>query len=93
MAKRANEWAASGAERRITAAYGHAISLGAFRTVLGVGVDEAGSISGARALGGSSTLRLGGLSGRQLTGPVAEGPEVGLRSSAASSRHQAELGV
>ena len=47
---------------------------------------------GARALGGSSTWRLGGLSGRQLTGPVAEAPEVDLRSSAAS-RHQAELGV
>ena len=47
---------------------------------------------GARALGGSSTWRRGGLSGRQLTGPVAEAPEVNLRSSAAS-RHQAELGV
>ena len=47
---------------------------------------------GARALGGSSTWRRGGLSGRQLTGPVAEAPEVDLRSSAAS-RHQAELGV
>ena len=47
---------------------------------------------GACALGGSSTWRLGGLSGRQLTGPVAEAPEVDLRSSAAS-RHQAELGV
>ena len=42
---------------------------------------------GARELGGSSTWwRLGGLSGRQLTGPVAEAPEVDLRSSAAS-RH------
>ena len=49
--------------------------------------------SARRALGGSSTWRLGGLSGRQLTaGPVAEAPEVDLRSSAAS-RHQAELGV
>ena len=47
---------------------------------------------GARALGGSSTGRLGGLSGRQLTGPVAEASEVNLRSSA-NSRHQAELGV
>ena len=47
---------------------------------------------GARALGGSSTWRLGGLSGRQLTGPVAKAPEVDLRSSAAS-RDQAELGV
>ena len=47
---------------------------------------------GVRALGGSSARRLGGLTGRQLTGPVAEAPEVDLRSSAAS-RHQAELGV
>ena len=46
---------------------------------------------GARALGGSSTWRRGGLSGRQLTGPVAKAPEVDLRSSAAS-RHKAELG-
>ena len=46
---------------------------------------------GDRALGGSSTWRLGGLSGRQLTGPVEEAPEVDLRLSAAS-RHQAELG-
>ena len=47
--------------------------------------------SGARALGGSSTRRLGGLTDRQLTGPVAEAPEVNLRSSAAS-HHQAKLG-
>ena len=40
MAKRVHEWATSGAETRNTAAYGHAISLGAFRTALGVGVDE-----------------------------------------------------
>ncbi len=90
------EWATRGDERRNTAAHGHAISLGAFRTALGVGVGEAGSVvswrSRARALGGSSTWRRGGLSGRQLTGPVAEVPEVNLRSSAAS-RHQAELGV
>ena len=45
-----------------------------------------------RALVGSSARLLGGLTGRQLTGPVAEAPEVDLRSSAAS-RHQAELGV
>ena len=37
--------ATRGGERRNAAAYGHAISLGAFRTILGVGVDEAGSIS------------------------------------------------
>ena len=30
-------------------AYGHGTSLGVFRVALGVGVDEAGSISGARA--------------------------------------------
>ena len=88
-----HEWATRGAERRNTAAYGHAISLGAFRTVLGVGVwMRRARFPGARALGGSSTWRLGGLPGRQLTGPVAEAPEVDLRSSAAS-RHQAELGV
>ena len=46
MAKRAHEWATSGAERRNLAAYGHAIIFaGCFRTVLGVGVDEAGSVS------------------------------------------------
>ena len=70
--------------------YGHGISLGVFRMVLGVGVDEAGSISGARALGGSSPMRLGGLAGCQLTGPVAETPDVDLRRSAAS-HHQAGL--
>ena len=80
-----------------TAAYGHAISLGAFRTALGVGVDEAGSVSWrscscTRRLVDLATWRLGGLSGRQLTGPVAGAPEVDLRSSAAS-RHQAEVGV
>ena len=31
---------------------------------------------GVGALGGSSARRLGGLTGRQLTGPVAEAPEV-----------------
>ena len=45
---------------------------------------------GARALGGSATWRLGGLSGRQLTGPVAEAPEVDLRRSARSD-HETEL--
>ena len=39
---------------------------------------------GIRALGGSSARRLGGLTGRQLTGPVAEAPEVNLRRSARS---------
>ena len=47
--------------------------------------------SGARALGGSSPMRLGGLVGCQLTGPVAETPDVDLRLTAAS-HHQAELG-
>ena len=45
---------------------------------------------GARALGGSSTWRLGGLTGRQLTGLVAEAPEVNLRRSARSD-HETEL--
>ena len=37
---------------------------------------------GVRALGGSSARRLGGLTGRQLTGPVAEAPEVNLHRGA-----------
>ena len=45
---------------------------------------------GVRALGGSSARRLGGLTGRQLTGPVAEAPEVNLRRSARSD-HATEL--
>ena len=45
---------------------------------------------GVRALGGSSARRLGGLTGRQLTGPVAEAPEVNLRRSARSD-HETEL--
>ena len=45
---------------------------------------------GVRALGGSSVRRLGGLTGRQLTGPVAEAPEVNLRRSARSD-HETEL--
>ena len=45
---------------------------------------------GVRALGGSSARRLGGLTGRQLTGPVAEAPEVDLRRSARSD-HETEL--
>ena len=67
-----------------------------FELSLGLVWTRRARFPGARALGGSSTWRLGGLSGRQLTGPVAdvvaEAPEVDLRSSAAS-RHQAELGV
>ena len=47
---------------------------------------------GARALGGSSTWRLGGLSGRQLTGPVAEAPDVDLRRTT-RSRHQTQPGA
>ena len=69
MAKRAHEWAASGAERRNTAAYGHTISLSAFRTVLGVGVDEAGSIFWR-----SRTRRLVDLAARRLVGPSAHRP-------------------
>ena len=64
------------------------ISLVAFRTVLGVYVEEAGSISWRSRtwrLVDSAARRPGGLTGRQLTGPVAEAPEeVNLRSSAAS---------
>ena len=63
------EWATRGDERRNTAAYGHAISLGAFRTVLGVGVDEAGSISWR-----SCTRRLVDLAARRLVGPSAHRP-------------------
>ena len=63
------EWATRGDERRNTAAYGHAISLGAFRTVLGVGVDEAGSISWR-----SRTRRLVNLAARRLVGPSAHRP-------------------
>ena len=39
------EWATRGDERRNTAAHGHGISLGTFRTALVLGVDEAGSVS------------------------------------------------
>ena len=63
------EWATRGDERRNTAVYGHAISLGAFRTVLGVGVDEAGSISWR-----SCTRRLVNLAARRLVGPSAHRP-------------------
>ena len=51
-----------------TAAHGHGISLGAFRTALVLGVDEAGSVSWrsrARRLVGSSARRLGGLTGQE----------------------------
>ena len=62
--------------------------------LLGVGVDEADSISWRlrnRWLVDLAARRLVGPF--QLTGPVAEAPEeVDLRSSAAS-RHQADLGV
>ena len=47
-------------------------------------------LPGVRALGGSSARRLCGLTGRQLTGPVAEAPEVNLRRSARSD-HETEL--
>ena len=45
---------------------------------------------GVRALGGSSARRLGGLTGRQLTGPAAEAPGVNFRRSARSD-HVTEL--
>ena len=41
---------------------------------------------GIRALGGSSARRLGGLTGRQLTGPEAEAPEVNVHRSARSDQ-------
>ena len=52
------EWATRGDERRKTAAHGHGISLGAFRTPLVLGVDERVRFPGVRALGGSSARRL-----------------------------------
>ena len=58
---------------------------------LGVGVDEAGSIFRRARARRPSPMRLGGLAGCQLTGPVAETPDVDLRRTAAS-HHQAELG-
>ena len=69
------ECATRGDERRNRAAHGHGISLGVFRTALVLGVGEAGSVSWrsrARRLVGSG--RLGGLTGRQLTGPVRQRP-------------------
>ena len=85
------EWATRGDERRNAVAHGHGISLGAFRTPLVLGVDERVRFPGVRALGGSSARRLvGGLTGRQLTGPGAEALEVNLRQSARSD-HETEL--
>ena len=58
------------------------ILLGAFIMGVVVRMGEAGLVSwfpGARALGGSSTRRLGGLTGLQLTGTVAEAPDLHLR--------------
>ena len=69
MAKCIHAWATSGAKRRNTAAYGHVISLGTFRTALGVGVDEAGSASWR-----SCTRRLVDLAARRLVGPSAHRP-------------------
>ena len=95
MARHVCEWATRGGERRNTAAYDKDISLGVRRTVLGVSVNDAGSIYVARALGGGSSL-LGssaGSAGCQLTGPEREEtPDVDLRRSAAS-HHQTELGA
>ena len=61
------EWATRGDERRNTAAHGHGISLGAFRTSLVLGVDERVRFPGFRALGGSSARRLGGLAGPAIS--------------------------
>ena len=44
MARHVCEWATRGGERRNTAACDNGISLGVFRTVLGVSVNDAGSI-------------------------------------------------
>ena len=97
MAKRQafTEWATRGDERRNTATHGHGISLGAFRTALVLGNlcsawTRRVRFPGVRALGGSSARRLGGLTGRQLTGPVVDAPEVNLRQSAQSD-HKTEL--
>ena len=60
------EWATRGDGRRNTAAHGHGISLGAFRTALVLGVDEAGSVSWR-----SRARRLGGSAARRLDGPSA----------------------
>ena len=55
------EWATRGDERRNTAAHGHGISLGAFRTALVLGMDERRvRFPGVRTLGGSAARRLGG---------------------------------
>ena len=63
------EWATRGDERRNTAAHGHGISLGAFRTALVLGVDEAGSVSWR-----SRARRLVGSAARRLDGPSAHRP-------------------
>ena len=55
------EWATRGDERRNTAAHGHGISLGAFRTSLVLGVDEAGSVSWRSRARRLVARRLGGL--------------------------------
>ena len=44
MARHVCEWATRGGERRNTAAYDKGISLGVCRTILGVSVNDAGSI-------------------------------------------------
>ena len=53
------EWATRGDEKRNTAAHGHGISLGAFRTALVFRVDEAGGF-GFLAFARSAARRLGG---------------------------------
>jgi hypothetical protein len=85
------EWATRGDERRNTVAHGAMT----FRWVrlerpLCSAWTRRVRFPGVRALGGSSARRLGGLTGRQLTGPVAEAPEVNLRRSARSD-HETEL--
>ena len=83
--------ATRGGERRNTAAYGHCISLGAFRMGVVVGVGEAGFVSWR-----SCARRLVDSAARRLDGPLpahwpsGRSPEVDLRRSARSD-HQPKL--
>ena len=66
------EWATRGDERRNTAAHGHDISLGAFRTARVLGVDKAGLVSwrsrARRLVGSSAARRLDGPSAHRSSG-------------------------
>ena len=80
------EWATRGDERRNTAAHGHGISLGAFRTALVLGVDKASSVSWrsrARRLVGSAARRLDGPSAHR---PSGRGPGSGFAPNMAPKR-------